>query len=124
MSNKETRALVICILLTTFLFGCVSSRNFVRIRGTENADLHGIRVYQNIPPENYSYENLGFISAEGHGAFTLMRMDRALENLTLKAQELGANAIINWRIKPTFGWTVQMEGDAVIFDIFPTTTNE
>lgn len=121
---KRIKTIIICIFLSIFIFGCASSQSFVRIRGTKNADLHGIRVYQKAPPENYPYKSLGFIYAEGQGAFTLMRLDNALENLTLKARELDANAIINWRIKPRFGWVLHMEGEAVIFDTFPLVPND
>jgi len=122
--DNRIKAVSICALLAIFMLGCASSRYFARIRGTRNADLHGIRVYRELPPEGYPYQTLGFISSEGRGAFTLMRMDDALESLTLKAGQLGANSIINWRIKPMFGWSLIMEGEAVIFNVFPPAPND
>lgn len=122
--KDRIKATIIYVFLPLFIIGCASSQSFVRIRGTKNADLHGIRVYQKNPPENYPYKSLGFISAEGHGAFAVMRLDHGLEDLTLKAMDLGANAIINWRIKQTFGWVLHMEGEAVIFDYLPPTPND
>lgn len=107
-----------------FIAGCATTNQFSRVGGTKNADLHGIRIYNGQPPTEFPYQSLGVISADGHGPFILARLDNALENLTLKAKDLGANAIINWKIKPQFGWAMKVEGEAVVFEKFPNATND
>lgn len=106
-----------------FLSGCATAQ-FSRVRGTVHAELHDIRVYNSQPPAEFPYRSLGLISAEGYGSFTLARLDNALEKLTLIARNMGANAIINWKIVPKFGFSIEMEGEAVFFDQFPNVHND
>lgn len=119
VKNSTIRIILILLIAPLVFLGCASLPKFSRVGGTKNADLHGIRIYNGQPPVKYPYERLGLVRADGHGAFTMMRLDHALENLSITAKEMGANAIINWRIVPRFGWVIQMEGEAVIFEEYP-----
>lgn len=115
---------ILVFILCLILAGCSTTQTFSRVRGTKWAKLNGIRIYNSQPPTEYSFKSLGVVSAQGKGITTLVRLDDGLVKITLKAKELGANAIINWKIIARFGWVMDMEGEAVFFDKFPSALND
>ena len=104
--------------------GCATTIQFSRVGGIKKTDFHGIRVYRGPLPADLQYKSLGEISVEAKGLTALVRLNSGLEDLTAKAKELGANAVINWHIKTKFPFGDEHGGEAVIFDRFPGVVND
>lgn len=104
------------LVMILWFAGCATMpTEFTRIAGLTRTNFHGIRVYCGPVPEDFSYKSLGTISARERGWFSLQRYNEGLEAITLKAKEMGANAIIKWKQTED-----SQEGEAVVFDKFPS----
>jgi hypothetical protein len=118
------KRIVALLLLAFFVCGCATTAQFSRVGGIKKTDFHGIRVYGGPVPVDAQYKNLGEISVEVSGPTILVRLNRGLEEITIKARDLGANAIINWHMTAKFPFATIHSGEAVIFDKFPVAVND
>ncbi|MCP4649981.1 MAG: hypothetical protein GY853_07890 [PVC group bacterium] len=108
---------IIIILMIFFSSGCSSS--FKRYQGA--ALKFDIPLYHGKPGETYSYISLGMVEGTREliiGYDSDASMVEILEQLSRKALEIGANAVINVKAKAKRGkYTYQ--GEAVIFKEYP-----
>ena len=88
---------------------------FYRFEWVKDTDFNGIKVYVGKPPVEAHYKSLGVLSMDGHGSSVEAMITNLISNLTARASNMGANAIINWTIRGG-GATVKGEGEAVIFE--------
>lgn len=115
------KKIIILFISIIFISGC-GTAEFTRVGISREANLlsevAGVRVYMNRPPEDIKYKSLGWITTKGNGYFFMMRYDNAMRELIYRAKGIGANGIIDWRMKHGF-FSLEMEGEAVVFDECP-----